>query len=103
MKEIKLHSKWTAMADIDITIGSHSQNPNGTSVTIPIGTTLTWDGDSPNGNVWFVFYLDDVQHRGKIECGTITNLIKRGAISILDNGDSFIVYNGPYLKKLLTP
>lgn len=102
INEIRYNSKWVAMKDFSIGIGSHSMNPNTTSLQIPAGTTLTWDEDSPNGNVWFRVEIDGQKHRGKIECGRITNAIKNGRISLADNGNGFVAYDGEYLKKLLS-
>lgn len=100
--EIRYNSNWTAMEDFSIGIGSHSRNPNTTSLQIPSGTTLRWEEDAPNGNVWFNVEIDGEKYRGKIECGRITNLINRGRISLADNGNGFIAYQGEYLKKLLS-
>jgi len=86
---------------MSIGIGSHSRNPNATSLPIPKGTILTWDDDAPNGNVWFYATIDGVKHRGKIECGRITNLIKDNEIELVDNGDNHIVYEKTFLELLL--
>ena len=90
------------MEDFSIGIGSDSRNPNTTSLPIPLGTTLRWEEDAPNGNVWFNVEINGEKYRGKIECGRITNLIKRGRISLSDNGNGFIAHEGEYLKKLLS-
>lgn len=100
--EIRMLSKWRATRDMSIGIGSHSRNPNTTSLPIPKGTILTWDDDAPNGNVWFYATIDGEKYRGKIECGRITNLIKDGRIELFDNGNHFAIYDGEYLQKLLT-
>lgn len=100
--EIRYNSKWVAMKDFSIGIGSNSRNPNTTSLQIPSGTTLTWDEDSRNGNVWFNVEINGEKHRGKIECGSITNAIKSGKISLADNGNGFVAYDGEYLQKLLS-
>ena len=100
--EIRMFSKWRATKDMSIGIGSHTRNPNSTSLPIPKGTILIWDEDSASGNVWFYVTIDGVSHRGKIECGQITNLIKDGRIELFDNGNRFVVYSGEYLQKLLT-
>lgn len=102
ISEIRMMSKWIANTDMSIGIGSHTRNPNTTSLPIPAGTILTWEDDAPNGNVWFHVELDGEKYRGKIECGRITNLINRGRISLSDNGNGFIIYDGEYLKKLLS-
>ena len=101
VKEIRMFSKWRATKDMSIGIGSHSMNPNTTNLPIPKGTILTWDDDAPNGNVWFYATIDGVKHRGKIECGRITNLIKDNDIELVDNGTGFISYNGEFLQHLL--
>ncbi len=102
MKEIRMFSTWVALKDFSIGIGSHSRNPNTTSLRIPKGTLLKWDEDSPSGNVWFIVEIEGVKHRGKIESGRITNVIKSGKIELKDNGKGFIIYDGEFLKKLLT-
>ena len=100
--EIRYNSKWVAMEDFSIGIGSHSRNPNTTSLQIPAGTTLRWEDDAPNGNVWFNVEIDGEKHRGKIESGAITNVIKSGRISPYGNNErGFIAYDGEYLQKLL--
>lgn len=101
IKEIRMFSKWRAVEDMSIGIGSHSMNPNTTNLPIPKGTILTWDDDAPNGNVWFYATIDGVKHRGKIECGRITNLIKDNRIELVDNGDSHVVYGQTFLELLL--
>lgn len=100
--EIRYNSKWTAMDDFSIGIGSDSRNPNTTSLKIPEGTTLRWEEDAPNGNVWFNVEIDGKKYRGKVESGRITNLINRGRISLADNGNGIVAYQGEYLKKLLS-
>ena len=100
--EIRYNSKWVAMEDFSIGIGSNSRNPNTTSLQIPAGTTLRWEDDAPNGNVWFNVEIDGEKYRGKVECGRITNLINRGRISLADNGNGFVAYSGEYLQKLLS-
>jgi hypothetical protein len=45
------------------------------------GAVLTHDGDAPNGNVWFI---DGDGDRGKIESGSINNLVKRGVIRLAE-------------------
>ena len=102
INEIRMMSKWVANSDMSIGIGSHTRNPNTTSLQIPEGTTLRWEEDAPNGNVWFNVEIDGKKYRGKVESGRITNLIKRGRISLSDNGNGFIIYEGEYLKKLLS-
>lgn len=99
--EIRYNSKWTAIEDFSIGIGSHSRNPNTTSLPIPVGTMLTWEDDAPNGNVWFNVEIDGEKYRGKVECGRITNLINRGRISLSNNGNGFIAYQGNFLQNLL--
>ena len=99
--EIRYYSKWVALKDFSIGIGSHSMNPNTTSLPIPKGTVLTWEENSPNGNVWFNVEIDGIKHRGKIESGSIINVINSNKITLLDNGINIIAYEGDYLKKLL--
>ncbi len=102
MNEIRINSTWVALKDFSIGIGSHSRNPNTTSLMIPKGTLLKWDSDSASGNVWFRVEIEGVKHRGKIESGCITNVIRHGKIELKDNGKDFVIYDGDYLKKLLT-
>jgi hypothetical protein len=102
MNEIRMNSTWVALKDFSIGIGSHSRNPNTTSLPIPKGTLLRWSEDSPNGNVWFSVEIEGVNHRGKIESGRITNVIRDGKIELKDNGRDCVIYNGDFLKKLLT-
>lgn len=98
--EIRYGSKWAALEDF--TMGRDIGNPNTTSIKIAKGTTLTWEDDSPSGNVWFNVEIDGEKHRGKIQCGAITNAIKIGKISLLDNGHGITAYKGDYLQRLLT-
>ena len=100
--EIKLNSTWVAKKEFAIGIGSDSRNPNTTSLYVPEGALLVWDGDAPNGNVWFYVTVDGIKHRGKIESGNIINVIKDGKIELSDLDTGRIpVYNGEYLQKLL--
>lgn len=99
--EIKYGSKWTALEELTIGIDSSTRNPNTTALKIVKGTTLIWEDDSPNGNVWFNVEIGGEKHRGKIQCGAITNAIKRGKISLLDNGRGITAYKGDYLQRLL--
>lgn len=101
MKEIRLNSKWIALKDFSIGIGSTCRNPNTTRLFIAKGTTLVWEDDSPSGNVWFNVEIDGFKYRGKIESGCITNVIKDGKIELLDNGNDFVIYDGEFLQKLL--
>jgi hypothetical protein len=102
IQTIKFRSQWMASKDMSIGIGSHSTNPNTTSLQIPQGTILTWDDDAPNGNVWFYVTIYGKKYRGKVECGRITNLIKRGTIELFNEGNGPSVYSGDYLKRLLS-
>jgi hypothetical protein len=100
--EIRYGSKWVGIKEFSIGIGSNSMNPNTKSLKIPLGTILQWEEDSPNGNVWFNVELDGKKYRGKIESGAITNVIKRGNISLYGNNEKgLIAYDGEYLQKLL--
>jgi hypothetical protein len=101
LTEIRMGSKWKTLQPFSIGIGSHSQNPNTTSLNIPIGTIIQWEDDSRNGNVWFNVILNDIKYRGKVESGAITNVIKRGLIELHESGKGFVIYNGEYLQKLL--
>lgn len=101
VKEIRMGSKWRTLQPYSIGIGSDTRNPNTTSLNIPVGTILTWETDSPNGNVWFNVTLNDVKYRGKVESGSITNVIRRGIIELHEAGKGFVIYDGEYLQKLL--
>ena len=97
--EIRMNSKWEALRDFSIGIGSHAWNPNTTSLLIIKGTILKWDDDAPNGNVWFYVEIDGVKHRGKTESGSILNLVKSGFIQLIDNGQSYRVYSKEYVER----
>jgi hypothetical protein len=100
--EIRYGSYWVATMEFSIGIGSNSMNPNTKPLNIPIGTILQWDEDSRSGNVWFNVEIDGEKHRGKIEAGAITNVIKSGRISPYGNNEKgFIAYSGEYLQELL--
>jgi hypothetical protein len=100
--EIRYGSKWVATMEFSIGIGSNSMNPNTKPLNIPIGTILQWDEDSRSGNVWFNVEIDGEKHRGKIEAGAITNVIKSGRISPYGNNEKgFIAYSGERLQELL--
>ena len=100
--EIRMNSKWEALEDFSIGIGSHSQNPNSTNLLIKRGTILVWDEDSPSGNVWFYVEIDGVKHRGKKESGCILNLVSRDLIQLVDNGRGFVIYPQEYVKRYLS-
>lgn len=100
--EIRHNSKWVALEDFRIGVGSHCWNPNTTALTITKGTILNWEDDSPNGNVWFNVEVNGENYRGKVECGRITNAINSGRISLLDNGDGMVAYSGDFLQRLLS-
>lgn len=101
LTEIRYNSKWEVLTDFSIGIGSHSQNPNTTSLVVKKGEILKWEDDAPNGNVWFILERNGQTFRGKIESGAITNVIKSNRIKLLDNGNGFIAYKGEYLQRLL--
>jgi len=100
--EIRYGSNWVATMEFNIGVGSDCRNPNPKPLKVPIGTILQWEGDSRDGNVWFNVQIDGEKHRGKIESGAITNVIKSGRISLYGNNEKgFIAYSGEYLQKLL--
>ena len=102
LTQINSRSKWTAMEDIRLGIGSHTRNPNTTSLIVPKGTIMTWDGDSNDGYVWFYAQVNGVKHRGKIGCGRITTLVRENRIELYDNADDFFsVYSGEFLQQLI--
>lgn len=43
------------------------------------GAVLTLDSEAPNGNVWFI---DEDGERGKIECGSVSNLLRDGRVGL---------------------
>jgi hypothetical protein len=55
------------------------------------------------GSYWVAnVEIDGEKHRGKIEAGAITNVIKSGRISPYGNNEKgFIAYSGEYLQELL--
>lgn len=103
IKEIRTNSKWEALQDFTIGIGSHTRNPNTTSLHISKGDVLIWEDDSLDGNVWFNVELEGygMKHRGKIQSGCILNLVKRDLIQLVDNGNGFVIYSENYVKRYL--
>jgi hypothetical protein len=101
INEIRYYSKWKALKDFTIGIDSNSRNPNTKSLLIPKGTILTWEEDSPSGNVWFLVEINGIKYRGKIQSGRITNVINSGKIELLNNGYGIRAYSGEFLQKLL--
>lgn len=101
IKEIRTNSKWEALQDFTIGIGSHTRNPNTTSLHIPKGDVLTWEDDSLDGNVWFNVEIEGKKYRGKKESGCILNLVKRDLIQLIDNGNDFVIYSENYVKRYL--
>jgi hypothetical protein len=100
--EIKYGSTWEVTGNLRLTIGSDTRNPNGTSrITLNIGEKIVWDDDAPNGNVWFYFNYNGKKERGKVESGSIINLISSNKIKLIDNGNGFIAYNSDYVKRRL--
>ena len=99
--EIRMNSKWEALKDFSIGIGSHAWNPNTNSLIVEKGTILTWDDDAPNGNVWFYVEIDGIKHRGKTQSGSILNLVKSGFIKLFENGNSYRIYSEAYVKRYL--
>lgn len=65
-----------------LTIGSHTQNLNGTQLVLPKGTILTFESEANNGNVWFTFKHPQTkeQIRGKSESGSVLNMLQGGLI-----------------------
>ena len=58
--------------------GSDTRNPNPTrSRTLQVGEVVTRVAEYPNGNVWIT---DPDGERGKIECGSIANLLRDGRL-----------------------
>jgi len=100
--EIRKGSTWEVTGYLRLTIGSNTRNPNGTArITLNIGEKIVWDEDAPNGNVWFYFNYKGNKERGKIECGSIINLISPNRIKLIDNGNGFVVYSSDYVKRRL--
>jgi hypothetical protein len=100
-KEIRTNSKWEALEDFKIYVGSDTRNHNYTSVLIKKGTFLFWEDDALNGNVWFNVEIEGIKYRGKKESGCILNLVKRDLIKLIDNGQSFVIYSQNYVNKYL--
>lgn len=82
--DIRFGSKWILLEPNEFIANSHSNRPSGDRVLFDIKHVLTFEDVAPNGNVWFV---DEKYGRVKIECGCITNLLKRGIISPLGGGN----------------
>jgi hypothetical protein len=101
LTEIRKNSKWEALKDFNIGIGSDCRNPNTNRLPIKRGTILVWDEDSPSGNVWFYVEIEGVKHRGKIECGCILNAVKDNIIQLIDNGQGFVIYGPSSIKRYL--
>lgn len=97
MEAIRYGSIWKAKVPLTILIDSHTRNPNGRPILLPIGTEIKWDGDSPNGNVWFI--VAETKQRGKMEAGSIFNVLNR--LELVSMGDSFIAYQKEYVNKRL--
>jgi len=57
--------------------GSTTQRSATHRRTICRGERLTLDSQAFNGNVWFI---DSAGSRGKIECGSVANLERRGLL-----------------------
>lgn len=75
---------WEVLLDnFSIGIGSHSRNPNASSLLIPKGTHVHWESDSNNGNVWFKTRLNGVSYRGCVESGSIEGVLKRGFLKLI--------------------
>lgn len=101
--DIRTRSTWEVTGDLKLTIGSHSRNPNGTNhIKLKLGERIVWDDDAPNGNVWFYFNYNGKKERGKIESGTIINLIKENRIKLIESGNSFVIYNNEYFSKIIS-
>jgi hypothetical protein len=61
--------------------GSHARRPTPTShIRWAAGSVVELDGEAPDGTVWF---LDPDGFRGKIDCGEVANLVRRGVLAEL--------------------
>lgn len=101
MDSIRYYSKWTALKEFTIGVGSDCRNPNPRPLTIPKGTVLTWEDDAPNGNVWFLVELNGVKWRGVKQSGSILNIINDGLIEMKENGNGIKAYGEESLKRRL--
>ena len=54
----------------------HRQTPPRHKTLMP-GSIIRLDDEAPNGNVWFI---DEDDERGKIQCGEVRNLTRDGRI-----------------------
>ena len=65
---------------ITLGYGSHvrATTPTRYKVFQP-GSVLSLASEAPNGNVWFI---DDANERGKIECGEVANLLRDGRVRL---------------------
>lgn len=71
-----IRQKYEVLEDLRLTFGTHTRGGLATIKIIEKGKIIELDSEAPNGNVWF-----NTEHgRGKIECGSVSNIIKRGKV-----------------------
>ena len=69
--------EYKVIKPIDLGFGSNTYSPNPKNyIKVKSGEIIKYDGESSNGNVWFYYE----GKRGKIEAGSISNLIDRGSL-----------------------
>lgn len=71
-----MSEEYEVLSPITLRYGSNTRNPNPSKCKIiPAGSILVLDSVANDGNVWFI---DECGERGKIECGSIENLLREG-------------------------
>lgn len=71
-------SQCEVLKPFSLGFGSHTRcQTSKTHQTLAVGDIIKLDCESDAGNVWF--YTKDNQ-RGKIECGSVSNMVKSGMI-----------------------
>lgn len=78
----KVAGDFNSVAKFGLVIGSHSRNPNGTTVLLPKGYEIVFDEEAPDGHVWFTFINPNTkkQDRGYTMSGSLKNMLEAGYI-----------------------
>lgn len=73
---------YEVLTSVNLGYGSSVGNPNPTHYKEhKIGAILKLDSETPNGNVWFI---DSDGSRGRVQCGSVQNLINIGNIKFVE-------------------
>jgi hypothetical protein len=73
--------EYEVLEPLTLGFGSHTRQLSPSNYkTYKRGEVLTLDSESRNGNVWFI---DKDGDRGKIESGSVQNLVRRGMVKLL--------------------